>query len=401
MVAAVSTPGSFFAARKRAARAADARGLLLVACSPDWTTTVHAVAREFEGVNVAACNAREALVRVAATPDRYSHLLVENCCDGGLLDALADLTSRASGSETEMLMLGMGATKRQDLIAIPSANPSSVREALMPRSDRIPAEQAEIRLSDLRDALRGSMIETRYQPIVRMSDRRPMALESLARLNHPALGMIMPDRFVPQIEHAGLAAELTERVSACTFADMVGPYLAGLDLRVTVNFPLDVILMPDALARLEGQRDAAGLPADRVIVELTESRPVEDFDGLRVSLEMLRRLGYRIAIDDVGPAVPRLAPLLDLPFTTLKLDKELVQRIETDPEIDAFLARTTDEAHKRGLIVVAEGVETLSIWNRMREIGVDDAQGYLVARPLPVSAVPVWLEAWIKATSFG
>ena len=83
------------------------------------------------------------------------------------------------------------------------------------------------------------------------------------------------------------------------------------------------------------------------------------------------------------------------------LDKELVQRIESDPEIDAFLARTTDEAHKRGLIVVAEGVETLSIWNRMREIGVDDAQGYLVARPLPVSAVPVWLEAWIKATSFG
>ena len=270
----------------------------------------------------------------------------------------------------------------------------------MLRSTLPSAAPAEMQLADLRDALRGSMIETRYQPIVRMSDRRPMALEALARLNHPKFGTLMPDYFVPQIESAGLAGELTERVSARSFADMTGPFLTGLGLQITVNFPLDVILMPEALARLEGQRDAAGIPADHVIVELTESRPVQDFEALRCSLELLRQLGYRIAIDDVGPAVPRLAPLLDLPFTSLKLDKDLVQKIETDPEIEAFLARTTEAAHQRGLTVVAEGVETVGIWDHVRAIGVDAAQGYLVARPLPVAAVPIWMEAWTNATAF-
>ena len=270
----------------------------------------------------------------------------------------------------------------------------------MSHTETSAAPPLEMRLADLRAALRGSMIETRYQPIVRISDRAPVALEALARLNHPVYGTLAPDRFVPQIEDAGLAAELTERVSACCFADMTGPYLSALNLQVTVNFPLDVLLMPEALARLEGQRDVAGIPTNKVIVELTESRPVRDFVALRQSLEMLRRMSYRIAIDDVGPAVSNLAELLELPFTDIKLDKDLVQRVEHDPKVEPLLAGIVADAHRRGMLVVAEGVESVAIWDRMRAIGVDYAQGFLVARPLPVAAVPVWMEAWTNANSF-
>jgi EAL domain-containing protein (putative c-di-GMP-specific phosphodiesterase class I) len=134
------------------------------------------------------------------------------------------------------------------------------------------------------------------------------------------------------------------------------------------------------------------------VIELTESRPVEDIPVLRRSLERLRGLGYGAAIDDVGPAVPRLAPLLELPFTSLKLDKDLVQQVCDAPEVLRFLADTIVKAHARGLTVVAEGVETDAIWEQMRELGADEVQGFLAARPLPVAAVPIWWDAWMKET---
>jgi EAL domain-containing protein (putative c-di-GMP-specific phosphodiesterase class I) len=249
--------------------------------------------------------------------------------------------------------------------------------------------------TELRAALDGAMIETRYQPIIRFSDRHPVGLEALARLNHPVLGTLLPDRFVPQIEDAGLAADLTRLVSARAFADLSGTFLVGRGLRMSVNFPLDVLLQPAALDVLEEQRAAFGLPASHIIIELTESRPVDDVAMLGRSLERLRALGYGAAIDDVGPAVPRLDPLLELPFTSLKLDKDLVQKVRASDDIRAFLSTTTARAKARGLTVVAEGVETDAIWDCLKEMGADHAQGFLAARPLPVAAVPIWWDAWI------
>jgi EAL domain-containing protein (putative c-di-GMP-specific phosphodiesterase class I) len=200
---------------------------------------------------------------------------------------------------------------------------------------------------------------------------------------------------MPQIEHAGLAPELTSLVSTRAFSDLAGAFLAGRDLRMSINFSLDVLLMPAALERLEEQRAASGIPADRIIVELTESLPVDDIPTLRRSLEYLRRLGYGAAIDDVGPAVPRLAPLLELPFTSVKLDKVMVQHVGDSKEVRAFLTTTTANAKARGFTVTAEGVETELMWTQMAELGVDEMQGYLVARPLSVAAVPVWWDNWI------
>lgn len=250
-------------------------------------------------------------------------------------------------------------------------------------------------VAELTAALKGAMIETRYQPIIRVADRCPVGLEALARLNHPERGTLSPDRFVPQIEDAGLAGELTGLVSARAFADLAGPFLTQRGLWMSVNFPLDVLLQPAALDRLDEQRIAAGLAADHIVIELTESRPVDDIPMLRRSLERLRGLGYGVAIDDVGPAVPRLAPLLELPFTSLKLDKDLVQQVNDSAEICTFLATTIVQAKAHGLAVVAEGVETDAIWDRMCDLGADEVQGFLAARPLPVAAVPIWWDAWM------
>jgi EAL domain-containing protein (putative c-di-GMP-specific phosphodiesterase class I) len=366
--------------------------LLLVSRSLTWSLAVHDATKELGG-DVLTCDARGALARLAGTASHYTHLLVDGNDAEGLLDELANLTTEVAAPDTDMLVLGTADSRHPRIRVVQMATSRSVAEALMASSPT--RDGSAMNLAELTAALKGAMIETRYQPIVRIADRRPVGLEALARLNHPQRGTLLPDRFVPQIEDAGMAGELTGLVSARAFADLAGPFLAGRGLRMSVNFPLDVLLQPAALDRLEEQRIAAGLAADRIVVELTESRPVDDFPMLRRSLDRLRGLGYGAAIDDVGPAVPRLAPLLDLPFTSLKLDKELVQQVNDSAEIKTFLATTIVQAKAHGLSVVAEGVETDAIWDQMRQLGADEVQGFLAARPLPVAAVPIWWDAWM------
>ena len=163
---------------------------------------------------------------------------------------------------------------------------------------------------------------------------------------------------------------------------------------MALNYPLNVLSHPDAAAYLDDKRALSGAVPGQIVIELTESRPGEDFAALGRSLELLRALGYRIAIDDVGPAVRKLDLLLTLPFTSLKLDKGVVRWIGTRDPGASYAARIIEKARVRGLTVVAEGVETQEMWDRLRALGVQEAQGYFVARPLPAAAVPVWLDAW-------
>jgi EAL domain-containing protein (putative c-di-GMP-specific phosphodiesterase class I) len=383
--------------QRYASEAADL-SLLVVSRSPAWLTAVRGATRKLGRGDVSTCDARDALARLAGMSPHYSHLLVDRNDAEGLLDELADLAREVVAPDTDMFMLGATDTSHPRLRVISTATSRSVVAALMasPASRGGPAMNLPaMNLSELRAAMAGAMIATRYQPIVRMIDRCPVGLEALARLNHPERGTLSPSRFVPQIEDGGLGAELTSLVTARAFADLAGPFLSGRDLRVSVNFPLEVLLNTAALDRLEQQREEAGIAAARIIIELTESRPVDDFAMLRRSLERLRGLDYGVAIDDVGPAVPRLASLLELPFTSLKLDKGVVQQAVGSESARAFVAGTIVQAKSRGLTVVAEGVETNEIWQQMHQLGADEVQGFLAARPLPVAAVPVWWDAWV------
>ena len=249
-------------------------------------------------------------------------------------------------------------------------------------------------LQELREALSDSHIHTRYQPIVRVADHRPVGLEVLARLEHPTRGTLPPNLFVPPIEDAGLAWPLTKAVVRRAFADWNEGGLGLQGLWLALNFPIDVLLDAAALDWVERHRLAAGVPADRLIIELTESRPVTRIDELRAAIERLRGIGYGLAIDDVGPDIRDHRALLDLPFTHLKLDKELVRESQDSPTSQDFLLRTIEAARSASLAVVAEGVEDHEIWARMKALEVNEAQGFLIARPLPAVAVPIWHRDW-------
>jgi len=373
--------------------------LLLVCCDPIWTEAVRAAAH-VTGGGLSRCDARAALTHLAGAGGPYSHLLVHASCADGLADAFAELTSEAAGDGTEMLMLGGVPAPPRHAGVIPFATCHAVRAALMPRQGPRSISRGALPLAELRAALDDAMVGVRYQPIVRINDRAPIALEVLARLDHPDRGIVLPDCFVPQIEDAGLAARLTDLVVERTFADMAGPHLKDCTLPVTVNVPLDVLLHPSSIDRMDARRIAAGIPAHRVILELTERMPVTDFHALRLRLDDIRARGYRVVADDIAPAVPGLASLMSMPFSTLKLDKNLAGQLNEDSAVEVFLRTIVRDAHARDMNIVAEGVETATVWRRMQDFGVDGAQGFLIARPLPIAAVPVWLETWPGRASF-
>jgi EAL domain-containing protein (putative c-di-GMP-specific phosphodiesterase class I) len=247
---------------------------------------------------------------------------------------------------------------------------------------------------DVPAAFGASRVHARYQPIVAIADRTPLALEVLARLDHPTLGVLFPSHFVPQIEQAGLARALTEAVIDIALTDHA-VHLGGLGLGLSLNFPLEVLIRHSFGDWLERRRIAQAVPARQLIIELTESQPVANLNQaerrqLAAAMSRLRARGYRLAIDDFGPDMPRRQLLFTLPFDLLKLDKSIV--------IDQAHPRVVEQAilmaHRHGLKVVAEGVETSAGWDRMGGLGVEYVQGFLVSRPLPCREVSAWLDAW-------
>lgn len=236
------------------------------------------------------------------------------------------------------------------------------------------------------------MIETRFQPIVRLADGQPCALEVLARLRHPEHGPMAAGAFVPQVETAGFGQQLAELVLARALDDLPHGFLDAERLSLSVNLPLDVFLCPRAAERLDRQRQAGGVAAARLLIELTESQPVDDLDELTTAMLRWRGAGYRLALDDVGPQTPLLDALLSLAFDTLKLDISVVR--EAGAGSAQFIGGLVEAAHARGQDVVGEGVESWATWGRMRALGVDLAQGFLLSEPLEAAGVAPWLAAW-------
>ncbi len=362
--------------------------VLLVCQDRLWAAAVREAVAGAGGI-VETVSARDAVARLAGARFDTSHLLVELASGDGMVDALLSLSSDPASAGATFLSLGVVVPGFR-VIAAPTRR--SISAALAVARKPIRHARPALPLAELMVVVNGQMIETRYQPIVRLGDRGVTSVEVLARLNHPVYGTLTPDWFIPRLEDSGLASALTSHVSARAFADRAGP--AFPHLTIAVNYPLDVLSHPEVAFGLDQMRASYGLLASDVVIELTESREVEDFNALTRSLEHLRAIGYRISIDDVGPAVKNLDRLLTLPFTGLKLDKSIVDRIGTSHEDAATAPDIVTRALTLGLNVVAEGVETRVMWDRLRALGVREAQGYFIARPLPAAAVPVWLEAW-------
>lgn len=341
-----------------------------------------------------AVTAAEALDRLVQPSHSISHFLLEPAAAGSLASDLVGVTAGESGSQVELILLG-------DLNGL--ATLRSIRHARTPGElgrtlHAKPPTRPKPYLStaDIAISFDGRNVECRFQPIVSLLDRRPVGMETLVRWQHRDYGIIGPDQFIPQIERAGLSLRLTDAVADAAMRAIEPTLLDQHRLFLSINLPLDVLLFAETLQRIEGHRVASGIAVEQIVIELTESRPVSDLPALSQALSLWREAGYRVAIDDIGPEMMNQINLFDLPFNVVKLDKQIVLRSEIDPLARNYLKRTIANAKSRSLEVIAEGIENEAMWNRMRDLGVEYAQGFLIARALPASALANWLDAWSK-----
>ncbi len=381
----------------------DSLNLVILSGSSGWKLDAFDQARELGlGSIRTARSPQEAMDFLAERSPHVSHLLLQPMAAGNQLGEILDITADRHDGIT-LVVLGETLDlpphlPTQAVTYVPRPSHGWLGRALAQNISHRPGRGTAggPTLGELTAALSAGRLQTRYQPIVRLDDGHPVGLEVLARMEHPKYGVLSPDLFVPQIEDAGLAWPLTQAVITRAFTDWSTGRLGSFGLTLALNFPLDVLLVPEALAWLETRRRQAGLPADRVVIELTESRPISELSSLRHATSTLRGIGYGLAIDDVGPHTRDHQGLLDLQFTTLKLDKDLVCESATLPAASAFLMDTIAAARAAHLTIVAEGVETDALWQRMKDLGVEQAQGYLVARPLLATTVPLWYNDWIS-----
>ena len=253
-----------------------------------------------------------------------------------------------------------------------------------------------IRLSlvgELRKAIDEHELVLYYQPKALLENGSVRSVEALIRWFHPERGLIPPDQFIPQTQETGLMKPLTMYVLDEALRQAKVWLDEGTDLAVSVNLAtrnlIDVAFPDDVAAALA----AAGVPASRLELEITESTMLDDPFRTKVVLDKLHAMGIRLSIDDFGTGYSSLAYLRQLPVDEIKIDRSFVLNMH-ESEDDAVIVRSTiDLGRNLGLHVVAEGVETEAHWQQLTELGCELAQGYFLSKPVPADELKVWLEA--------
>ncbi len=262
------------------------------------------------------------------------------------------------------------------LRAIP---PRRVRPSQPPRAPIDPA--------DLKAAIPGSEITCRYQPKVSLATRRIVGVEALVRWQSPRHGAVPPDVFIPLAERAGLIDELTERVLSIALAPLPAWRVTAPGLTLAVNLsPLSLtdLGLPE---RVSAALALARVPAEALVLEVTEGAVMEDFILAADILTRLRIRGVKLSIDDFGTGHSSLLSLLRLPFAELKIDQAFIRPLDHDPEAEKMVAAVISLARALDLDIVAEGIETEAVAARMLALGCPTGQGYLFDRPLDGAAL--------------
>lgn len=250
-------------------------------------------------------------------------------------------------------------------------------------------EEQENLLEALRQALVEGELVPYFQPKVHSRFRSLVGAEALIRWQSPQRGLVPPDRFVPLIEQSELVAPFTYQLFRQVLSAM---QQWPQKVSVAVNVPGTLITaphLPDAIA------DALGLfsmPPSQLSIEVTEASFVGDLAATRKALEGIRAMGVRVSIDDFGTGYSSLAYLRDLPADELKLDRSFIRHLDVQEKDQILVASVIELAHRMGLKVVGEGVETEAVAESLTTLGCDLLQGFLFGKPVPSDEFAQWMQ---------
>jgi diguanylate cyclase (GGDEF)-like protein len=244
---------------------------------------------------------------------------------------------------------------------------------------------------DLRTALERGEFVLHYQPKVDLRSGQVMGAEVLLRWAHPTHGWLGPDDFVPLAENTGLIVPLTLYVLDNALRQVGTWRSAGIDLSVAVNLSARTLVEHDLPDQIEAMCRQWAVPTGRLVLEITESMVVADPKRTLPVLARLHELGLEISVDDFGTGYSSMEYLKRLPVREVKIDRSFVTPMANDARDAAIVRCTIDLARSLGLRVVAEGVETPDVLERLAAMGCDQGQGFTISRALPAPQFTAWI----------
>lgn len=247
---------------------------------------------------------------------------------------------------------------------------------------------------ELRQAIADGQLVNYYQPKVELATGKIAGMETLVRWQHPQHGLVLPDEFIALAEEHGLIDDLAHAVLQSALRQARLWRTAGLDTRLAVNvsmYNLNSIDFPDYVAGLASE---AGIALSSLMLEVTESKLMQDPIASLDILTRLRLKGVGLSIDDFGTGHSSLAHLRDVPFNELKIDRGFVHGAWRDSSIKAIFDASMSLGRQLGIMTVAEGVEDRADWNFLRKAKCDLAQGDFIGKAMPGKDIPEWLNDW-------
>jgi diguanylate cyclase (GGDEF)-like protein/PAS domain S-box-containing protein len=260
-----------------------------------------------------------------------------------------------------------------------------------PEQDKLSPRRLSL-MGELRHAIEKDQLFLHYQPKISFKTNRVIGVEALVRWQHPEYGFVPPDQFILPAEKTGLIHPLTRWVLKTAMRQCQAWRQAGLNLPVAVNLSARNLHDPQLRDHLAGLLKTTGATAEQLELEITESAIMANPQSALEIITHLKTMGIRFALDDFGIGYSSLAYLKKLPVDTIKIDKSFVIDVARDEDDVLIVLSTINLAHNLGLKVVAEGVETKDVWDRLSAFGCDAAQGYYMCKPLPVDDLTRWLK---------
>lgn len=242
--------------------------------------------------------------------------------------------------------------------------------------------------ADLARAVDLEQFVAHYQPVIEIATRRIVGAEALIRWQHPERGLLGPNVFIPLAEETGLIGALGEWILDRACRDLVAwreAFPAAADFTMSVNLSVQQLHDPGIVNTVEDTLVRTGLPADRLVLEVTESTLITDTERIRATMEELRRLGARLAVDDFGTGYSSLGYIQQFEFDVLKIDKSFVDALETHTN-RRIITAVIELARQLEVRTIAEGIESELQANLLEDLGCAYGQGYLFSRPVPAEA---------------
>ncbi|MCW8854539.1 MAG: bifunctional diguanylate cyclase/phosphodiesterase [Gammaproteobacteria bacterium] len=247
-------------------------------------------------------------------------------------------------------------------------------------------------ISDLRKAIHNKQITTLYQPIINLRNPENIRVEALARWNHKTFGYISPETFI-------ILAEETDLINSLTSQIMQQAISESAELIHSNNIDnLSINLSPHCLGNQYLGQEIKNLlilykiDAEKITLEMTESAIMSDISIALNNINILNDIGIKMAVDDFGTGHSSLYKLKQLPLSELKIDRLFISDIATNKDDLAITTATIQMSHSLGLEVVAEGIESREVFEIVKKLDCDYAQGFWISKPLPINKLTSWLD---------